>query len=195
MLNIKRRQRINYSGSENTFIQKLLSSKGGRIVFAGGIILAVLGFVLISAPSKKEMTKVMTDNVMQCLEDNNKHKGDAIDDFVLNLTYTFTDADTTNIAPEMLEAYHKYNRLEPRRNLFYSTAYIYNNMHPEGIRVGVGFLGFIFSTLQYSDLILDVAPVHKGYEQKLLDPVKIEETDLGSNPNVREYHYEGDPTR
>lgn len=195
MLNIKRRQRINYSDSEKNFIQKMLSSKGGRIIFIGGIILAVLGFVLISAPSKKEMNKVMTDNVMQCLEDNNKHKGDAIDDFVLNLTYTFTEADTTNIAPEVLEAYHKYNKLEPHRHLFYSTAYIHNNMHPEGIRVGVGFLGFIFSTLQYSDLILDVAPVHKGYEQKLLDPVKIEETDLGSNPNVREYHYESDPTR
>ena len=33
----------------------------------------------------------------------------------------------------------------------------------------------------------------KGYEQKLLDPVKIEEADLGSNPNVTEYHYEKNP--
>ena len=44
-----------------------------------------------------------------------------------------------------------------------------------------------------TDLLLDVEPVHKGYEQKLLDPVKIEEADLGSNPNVTEYHYEKNP--
>jgi hypothetical protein len=193
MFNIKREKRINYSDSEKNFVQKMLSSKGGRIVFTGGIILAVLGFVLISAPSKKEMTKTMTDNVMQCLEDNNRYKGDAIDDFVHNLTYSFTEADTTNIAPEVLEAYHKYNKMEGHRHLFYSTAYIHNNMHPEGIRVGIGFLGFVFSTLHYSDLLLDVDPVHKGYEQKLLDPVKIEETDLGSNPNIQEYHYQRDP--
>ena len=193
MPNINRRQRVNYSDSEKNFAQKLLSSKGGRIIFIGGIILAILFIAYFSTPTKKEMTMVMTDNVMQCLEDNNRHKGDAIDDFVHNITYSFTEADTTNIAPEVLEAYYKYNKLESYRHLFYSTSHIYNNMHPEGLRIGVGFLGFVFSTLQYSDLLLDIAPVHKGYEQKLLDPVKIEETDLGSNPNIREFHYQRDP--
>ena len=193
MLNIKRRQRINYTDSEKNFFQKLLSSKGGRIVFIVGIIIVLLLLVYISAPTKKEMTRVMTDNVMQCLEDNNRYKSDAIDDFVHNLGYSFTDADTTNIAPEILEDYHKYNELVAHRHLFYSTAYIHNNTHPEGVRVGVGFLGFIFSTVQYSDLLLDVEPMHKGYEQKLLDPVKIEEADLGTNPNVTEYHYEENP--
>ena len=193
MLDIKRDKRINYSDSEKNFVQKLLSSKVGRILFYSGIIIAVLLLISISAPSKKEMKKAMTDNVMQCLEDNNQHKGDAIDDFVHNLTYTFSEADTINIAPDVREAYDKYNKLESYRHLFYSTAYIHNNIHPEGIRVGVGFLGFVFSTLQYSDLLLDVEPVHKGYEQKLLDPVKIEETDLGSNPNIREFHYQRDP--
>ena len=77
MLNIKRRQRVNYSSDENNFIQRLLSSKGGRIVFIGGIIIAVLLLIFMSAPTKKEMTRTMTDNVMQCLEDNNKYKGDA----------------------------------------------------------------------------------------------------------------------
>ena len=190
MLNIKRRQRVNYSSDENNFIQRLLSSKGGRIVFIGGIIIAVLLLIFMSAPTKKEMTRTMTDNVMQCLEDNNKYKGDAIDDFVHNLGYSMTEADTTKIAPEVIEAFHKYNKLEAHRYFFYSTAYIHNNMHPDGVRVGFGFLGMIFSTVQYSDLILDVEPVHKGYDQKLLDPAEIKEADLGTNPNVQEYHYQ-----
>jgi hypothetical protein len=194
MLNIKRRERkINYGDGEKNFIQRLLSSKSGRIIFVSGVIIFILFFVYISAPTKKEMTRVMTDNVMQCLEDNNRYRGDAIDDFVHNLGYSFTEADTTEIAPEVIETYHKYNELVPHRHLFYSTAYIHNNLHPDGIRVGVGFLGFIFSTVQYTDLLLDVEPVHKGYDQKLLDPAEIKEADLGTNPNVTEYHYQENP--
>ena len=176
MFNIKRRERrINYGEGEKNFIQRLLSSKSGRIVFISGVILIVLLLVFMSAPTKKEMIREVNDNVMQCLG------------------YTFTEADTAVIVPEILETYQKYNQLEAHRHLFYSTAYIHNNTHPEGTRVAIGFLGFVFSTVQYSDLLLDVEPVHKGYEQKLLDPGKIEETDLGTNPNVQEYHYEQNP--
>lgn len=193
MLDIKRRQRINYTGSEKNLIQKLLDNKFGHLVIFGVIILVALFVTYISAPTKKEMTKTMTDNVMQCLEDNNISKGDAIDNFVHNLSYSFTDADTTKIASEVIEAFHKYNQLMSHRHTFYSTTYVHNNMHPEGIRIGVGFLGMVFSTVQYSDLLLDVAPVHKGYEQKLLDPVTIKEADLGTNPNVDVYHYQRNP--
>ena len=193
MLNIKRRKRIDYNSDEKNFIQKLLSSKSGRIVFIGGIVVIVLLLVYMSAPTKKDMTETMTDNVMQCLEDNNRYKGDAIDDFVHNLGYTFTEADTTLIAPETIEAFHKYNQLMAHRHFFYSTAHIHNNMHPEGVRVGFGFLGMIFSMVQYSDLILDVEPVHKGYEQKIVDETIIQEPDLGTNPNVDVYHYQRNP--
>ena len=193
MLNIKRNKRVNYTDDEKNFFQKFLSSKGGRIIFAICILIVIMLFVYMSAPTKKEMTKTMTDNVMQCLEDNNRYKGDAIDDFVHNLGYTFTEADTTQIAPETIEAFHKYNELVAHRHFFYSTAYIHNNMHPEGIRVGFGFLGMIFSMVQYSDLILDVEPVHKGYEQKIIDSTIIQEPDLGTNPNVDVYHYQRNP--
>ena len=194
MFNIKRRERrINYGDGEKNFLQKLLSSKSGRIIFACGVLIFLLFFIYISAPTKKEMIRETTDNVMQCLLDNNRYKGDATDDFVHNLGYAFSEADTTLIAPAILETYHTYINLGARRHLLYSTAYIHNNLHPEGTRVAIGFLGFVFSTVQYGDLLLDVEPVHKGYEQKLLDPVKIEEADLGSNPNVTEYHYEKNP--
>lgn len=194
MLDIKRRQRVNYGGEKN-LIQKLLDNKFGHLVIFGVIILIALFITYISVPTKNEMTKTMTDNVMQCLEDNNSSKGDDIDDFVHNLGYTFTEADTTNIAPEVIEAFRKYNQLMSYRHFLYSTTYVHNNMHPEGIRIGVGFLGMVFSTVQYSDLLLDVEPVHKGYEQKLLDPttITVKETDLGSNPNVEVYHYQRNP--
>ena len=43
MFNIKRRERrINYGEGEKNFIQRLLSSKSGRIVFISGVILIVL---------------------------------------------------------------------------------------------------------------------------------------------------------
>ena len=88
MFNIKRRERrINYGEGEKNFIQRLLSSKSGRIVFISGVILIVLLLVFMSAPTKKEMIREVNDNVMQCLEDNNRYKGDAIDDFVHNLGY------------------------------------------------------------------------------------------------------------
>ena len=141
MFNIKRRERrINYGEGEKNFIQRLLSSKSGRIVFISGVILIVLLLVFMSAPTKKEMIREVNDNVMQCLEDNNRYKGDAIDDFVHNLGYAFTEADTAAIVPEILETYQKYNQLEAHRHLFYSTAYIHNNTHPEGTRVAIGFL-------------------------------------------------------
>ena len=57
----------------------------------------------------------------------------------------------------------------------------------------IGFLGMIFSMVQYSDLILDVEPVHKGYEQKIIDSTIIQEPDLGTNPNVDVDHYQRNP--
>jgi hypothetical protein len=46
----------------------------------------------------------------------------------------------------------------------------------------------------YEDILLDVGPVHKGYEQKLNQEVigKPEDEDLGENPNITEFHYKGD---
>ena len=120
-------------------------------------------FVYISAPTKKEMVKEATDNVMECLLDNTKYKGDATDEFVHNLGYTFSEADTTEIAPEIIETFHKYNEVVPHRHLFYSTAYIHNNIHPEG-------------TLDPTTL-----------------PTTSEEIDLGQNPNITEYHYQDVP--
>ena len=61
MLNIKRRERrINYGDGEKNFIQRLLSNKGGRIIFFSGVFIAVLMFVYISAPTNTRATPPTT---------------------------------------------------------------------------------------------------------------------------------------
>jgi hypothetical protein len=66
-------------------------------------------------------------------------------------------------------------------------------MHPEGTRVGVGIFGIIIPTVLYEDILLEVGPVHKGYEQKLNQQVVVPDDDLGENPNITEFHYKRDP--
>ncbi|SEA52668.1 hypothetical protein SAMN05216462_1657 [Xylanibacter ruminicola] len=139
------------------------------------------------------MNEEMTDNLMQCLEVNDGIKGDVVDDYVHNLTFIFTTADTTVIPQDDLQTYHKYNRLVSYRHTFYSTSYLHNNMHPEGTRVGVGIFGIIIPTVFFEDILLEVGTIHKGYEQRLNQPEvkEPEEVDLGQTPEITEFHYKG----
>ena len=181
----------NYRTNES-FIQEFTRSCLGRIIIATVIILAALLMAYFTAPKESDMDAEMNDNLMQCLEVNDGVKGDVVDDYVHNLTFIFTTADTTVIDRDKLETYEKHNRLESYRHTFYSTSYIYNNMHPEGTRVGVGFFGIIIPTVFYEDILLEVGPVHKGYEQKLNQAPIMDDTDLGETPNITEFHYKGD---
>ena len=181
----------NYRTNES-FIQEFTRSCLGRIIIATVIILAALLMAYFTAPKESDMDAEMNDNLMQCLEVNDGVKGDVVDDYVHNLTFIFTTADTTVIDRDKLETYEKHNRLESYRHTFYSTSYIYNNMHPEGTRVGVGFFGIIIPTVFYEDILLEVGPVHKGYEQKLNQAPIVDDTDLGETPNITEFHYKGD---
>ena len=179
--------------TNQSFTQEFTRSCLGRIIIAGVIILVGLLVAYLTAPKESDMNDEMLDNIMQCLEVNDGIKGDVVDDYVHNLTFIFTTADTTYIAKDVLDTYYKYNRLESYRHTFYSTSYIHNNMHPEGTRVGVGIFGIIIPTVLYEDILLDVGPVHKGYEQKLNQaPIQQDDEDLGENPNITEFHYKGD---
>ena len=179
--------------TNQSFTQEFTRSCLGRIIIAGVIILVGLLVAYFTAPKESDMNDEMLDNIMQCLEVNDGIKGDVVDDYVHNLTFIFTTADTTYIAKDVLDTYYKYNRLESYRHTFYSTSYIHNNMHPEGTRVGVGIFGIIIPTMLYEDILLDVGPVHKGYEQKLNQaPIQQDDEDLGENPNITEFHYKGD---
>ena len=104
----------------------------------------------------------------------------------------FTYADTTLVSEDVMKAYRTYNKLEAYRHTFYATARLVNNLHPEGVNVGVGLFGLIIPTVIYKDILLDVGPVHKGYNQKIIQPT-APEPDLGSNPNIQEFHYKRNP--
>ena len=178
--------------TNRSFTQEFTRSCLGRIIIAGVILLVAMLVAYFTAPKEADMNLEMTDNIMQCLEVNTDNKGDVVDDIVHNLAFVFTTADTTMIPKDLLETYYKHNRLESYRHTFFSTTYIHNNMHPEGTRVGVGVFGLIIPTVLYKDILLDVGPIHKGYEQKLNQQVIIPDDDLGENPNITEFHYKGD---
>ncbi len=179
--------------TNRSFTQDFTRSCLGRIIIAGVILLVAMLVAYFTAPKEDDMNMEMTDNIMQCLEVNSENKGDAVDDYVHNLAFVFTTADTTMIPKDILETYYKHNRLESYRHTFFSTTYIHNNMHPEGTRVGVGVFGLIIPTVLYKDILLDVGPIHKGYEQKLNQQVIIPDDDLGENPNITEFHYKRNP--
>ena len=179
--------------TNRSFTQEFTRSCLGRIIIAGVILLVAMFVAYFTAPKEDDMNMEMTDNIMQCLEVNTDNKGDVVDDIVHNLAFVFTTADTTMIPKDLLETYYKHNRLESYRHTFFSTTYIHNNMHPEGTRVGVGVFGLIIPTVLYKDILLDVGPIHKGYEQKLNQQVIIPDDDLGENPNITEFHYKRNP--
>ena len=179
--------------TNQSFTQEFTRSCMGRIVIAGVILLVALLLAYFTAPKESDMNLEMSDNIMQCLEVNSESKGDAVDDYVHNLAFIFTTADSTMIPKDVLDTYYKHNRLESYRHTFFSTTYIHNNMHPEGTRIGIGIFGIIIPTVLYEDILLEVGPVHKGYEQKLNQAPIIEEPDLGENPNITEFHYKRNP--
>ena len=175
--------RINYGRSNETVSQAFMHSCLGKSLILLGILVVLLIIAYFTAPSDKEMREEMNDSI----------RGDQIDDYVHNIGFIFTKADTTKIAQEWREAFDKYNRLEIYRHTFFTTAYIYNNIRAEGVRVGIGAFGVCVPTVNFNDFLLRTGPVHKGYNQKLIRNGVIPDTDLGSNPNIQEYHYKRNP--
>lgn len=165
----------------------------GKIVVLGVLLLIALFVAYFTTPTEKEMLAEMDDNIIECLQANDSIKGDPIDDYVNNLGSAFSESDTTQVSEDVMKAYRAYNKLEAYRHTFYATARLVNNMHPEGIRVGIGMFGLVLPTVTYSDILLDVGPVHKGYNQKIVQPTSVPDTDLGSNPNIQEFHYKRNP--
>jgi hypothetical protein len=82
--------------------------------------------------------------------------------------------------------------LEIFNHSFFRTAYIVNNIHPEGTRVGIGMFGVVYPTVLYKDLLLNVGPMQKKYKDGVIR-TGVPAQDLGVNPPVKAYHYQGDP--
>ena len=164
----------------------------GKLVILIAVIIVLLIIAMMTKPSEQEMQAEMADNIMQCIEANDSIEGDKIDDYVNNIGNVFTTTDTTQVNKDLREAFRQLNKVEIYNHLFYRTAYILNNLHPEGTRAGVGIFGLVIPTVTYKDFLLRVGPMHKGYDQKLIRTT-VPDTDLGTNPNIQEFHYKRNP--
>jgi hypothetical protein len=174
-------------------IQAFYHSCLGKIVILAGILVLLFIVGLMTKPTQEEMEMEMIDNILQCIQANDSIQGDDIDDQVNNLNSVFTKADTAKINKELLTSLKNNNRLEIYNHSFFRTAYILNNLKPQGVRVGVGMFGVVYPTVTYKDLLLNVGPMQKKYKDGVIRSTIINTHDLGSNPNVKPYHYQGDP--
>lgn len=178
--------------TQQSVAQEFYHSCLGRIVILIAILLVLFVIAVITVPSEAKMQSEMMDNILECIHDNDSIKGDGIDDTIANFGRIFSEADSTEADKELLEAFNKYNKLEIYRHSFYSTARLRNNLSAEGIRVGVGIFGFVIPTVKYSDIILFVSTFKNYNKERLIDPPSQDEY-VGENPNIKEYHYLGDP--
>ena len=178
--------------TQQSVAQEFYHSCLGRIVILIAILLVLFVIAVITVPSEAKMQSEMMDDILECIHDNDSIKGDGIDDTIANFGRIFSEADSTEADKELLEAFNKYNKLEIYRHSFYSTARLRNNLSAEGIRVGVGIFGFVIPTVKYSDIILFVSTFKNYNKERLIDPPSQDEY-VGENPNIKEYHYLGDP--
>lgn len=169
---ITQTDRGNYRKQE-TLTHAFTHSCLGRLLMLAVIVGAILVIARLTMPSRQQMIDETLDNVMQCIEANDSIEGDGIDDTILGLGYTFTKADSTKVSMELMQAFHKYNRIEVYDHAFFRTSYIINNMHPEGSRSGIGFMGIVLPTIAYKDMLLRIGPMHKGYDQKIIQQTII----------------------
>ena len=165
----------------------------GKIVILAIIIVILLLIAVFTKPSKQTMIAETTDGILECIENNDSIKGDKIDDYMGNIAHVFTSADTTKINKDLMAGLRKYNRMEIHNHTFLRTAYIHNNVHPEGVRVAWGAYGLVFPTVTYSDLLLYIGKMHGDFNKAILRNGALDDHDLGRNPAVKEFHYKGNP--
>ena len=174
-------------------IQAFYHSCLGKIAILIGILILLFIVAIMTKPTQEEMEMEMVDNILQCIQANDSIQGDDIDDQVNNMNSVFSRADTAKINKELLPSLKKNNKLEIYNHSFFRTAYIINNIHPAGVRVGIGMFSVVYPTVLYKDLLLNVGPMQKKYKDGVIRTGTINTHDLGTNPAVKPYHYQGDP--
>ncbi len=165
----------------------------GRIIILIFVFIVLAIIAALTRPTESMVRWQMEDNIHQCLQSNHDSKNDIIDDYVSNIGRILTHADTAETNKELWETYIKLNRLEVYSHLFYRTARIINNIHPNGVRVGIGIFGVVIPTIKYSDLLMNTGAVRGDYNQQLVPNIQMEPEDLGQNPDIQPYHYQGNP--
>ena len=144
----------------------LRSCLGKLIIIAviTGIILLIAKFTV---PSTGKTQQELNADIKHCIEECQAKDADASDDLVRNAMSIFTHSDS--IADDgSMDTFHKHNRIEYYRHTFYHTAYLFNNVIPNGKRVGIGIFGVVIPTLDYKDFIMRMAPMRKDYNQRII---------------------------
>lgn len=165
----------------------------GKIVIAMGILIVLMVGAHMTVPTEQKMKDETMDNIYECIEANDSIHGDKIDDAVNNFFSMFTVADSTLINPELLQMFHKYNRVEIYRHGLYATAYVHNNLRPEGTRVAISVFGLVIPTVNFSDFLLQVGPVRGKYNEKLIQNTYSDDGYMGNTPDLGDTYnsYEG----
>ena len=178
---------------KQTPFQEFYHSCLGKVIILAVVALVLTIVALMTVPTNSQMRWQMEDNIQECLQDNDSIQGDVIDDYVQNIGRIFTHADTTLTDKDQWATYNKYNKLEIYPHTLFSTARIHNNMHPEGVRVGLGLYGIVIPTIRYADLLMITGPIRGKYNKRLIQDIVIPDEYIGDNPNLKPYHYKGNP--
>jgi hypothetical protein len=83
--------------------------------------------------------------------------------------------------------------VEVYRHTLFTTCYIVNNVHPEGLREGFGILGIVIPILNYEDFVMTEGNVRGKNQDRIIKDEGIPEMDLGDNPMLKPYHYKDNP--
>jgi hypothetical protein len=166
----------------------------GRLVIFGIILVVLLIVAHFNVPDKQYMTDEIEDDIRECILTHDSIKADWLDDAIGNIGYIFTHADSA-FSQESWRAFQKYNKLEYHKRATYASMHLHNNLHPDGVRVGIGIFGVVIPTLSFEDLLLRVERMHGGYDKGVIQNINYDTDYMGEQPHIKEYHYKGDQTQ
>ena len=177
-----------------TLFQEFYHSCLGKIIILAAVAFILFVIAVITIPTDEQLRMQTLDNIHQCLQENDSTKNDELDEFFANVERSFSETDTTLTNSEALKYFHRYNKLEIYNHTAYSTCYLRNTIHPQGIRVGIGVFGLIISTINYEDMILDLGPARGEFNIRISPtPAATDTFSYGENPHLKPYHYNGNP--
>lgn len=178
---------------KQTALEEFRHSCLGKIVILLAILAVAYLLAMVTRPTDSMMRWQTEDNIRECLQASDSIQSDIIDDYVGNIGRVFTHADTTKTDKAQWKTYQQHNHLVVYRHPGYKTTYIYNNVHPQGVRVGIGLFGIVFPTVKYSDLLMNTEAVRGEYGEQLIpktSPTTEDSVDTPVSP-IEPYHYNG----
>ncbi len=170
----------------------------GKFVILIGVLVVIAIIAILTVPSEETMRKEMTDDIRQCIQENDSIQRDQLDDALGNIMRIVTEADSTVDDRALMNNFNKYNKLEIYKHTLYSTAYIHNNFRPEGTRVGIGIFGIVIPTVNFNDFLLRTGPMRRSYSDGVIrSSVHYGSDYMGDNPDLGDTYdtYEGGGSR